>query len=91
MPMPKPEVGVRVPVDLERVGVVEHRLVAVGRLVEHEDPVADLEVDALVGVGLGDGAVERQHRGHEADDLVDGRVDQRRVGQQLGLLGRGTG
>ena len=57
---PEREVRVRVAVDAQLVGRVEHVLVAVGRLVEHEHLVAGLEVDAAVGVVGGDGAARRR-------------------------------
>src|SRR5581483_8718688 len=55
------QVRVGVAVDAELVGRVEHPLVPVGRLVEHQDAVASAEVTAVQLVVFGDRASEVQH------------------------------
>ena len=80
------QMRVRLAVDVEPLRVVEDRFVAVGRRVVHRHLVAGLDLDvAQLGVG-GRGATEVVQRVGPPQDLLDGAVDQCRVGAQLGQL-----
>ena len=75
------DVRVRVAGDVEHERVVPHLLVAVGRDVPDDDPVARLDLPAAdLGVD-GRGAAEVQHRRRPAQDLLDRVVDAGRRGR----------
>ncbi|MFT3801018.1 MAG: hypothetical protein QM766_07340 [Burkholderiaceae bacterium] len=72
--------------DVELVGTLEHRLVAVGRGEADQDLVAGADLAAAqLGIGRR-GAPELDDRRREAQHLLDRRRQQRRVRHQLAAL-----
>ncbi len=65
------DVGVGVAAHVEGVGVVEHVLVPVGRVVEHDDLVAFVQLGLAEHRVAGHGAAHPDDRGGPAHDLVD--------------------
>ena len=80
------DVRVRVASHVEAVRVGEHRLVAVGRRVQQQHPVALVDLLAAQLDVARRGAVHVLHRRRPAEHLLDRRRDQRRVGAQQGEL-----
>ena len=90
-PVAEGEVALVGAVDVEPVGVDERPVVAVGRRVVHLDAGALRDPDAADLDVSGGGAGEPDHRRLEAQHLLDGRGDQRRVGHEAGPDRPGAG
>src|SRR6185503_670035 len=85
---PETDVPVWMAVDREAERIVEHLLVAVRRGIEQAQVVARADLFAADLDVLGGGAAELDHGRGPAHDLLDRRVDERRVrAQALPLLG----
>ena len=77
---PEADMKIRIPKDVEAVGIREHRLFPVGRFVELDQSVTLCHSDAgKLSVGSGSPA-KVNHRSGAANDLLDRCADHRTVG-----------